>query len=122
VLEMTQDQLFLSIIESPVFKAIDQSEALNQFFLERTDQFFPDQNPEYQKIEEKRKSLEQSILKLVPMDDRGKAEKIFNDIEECFFNREHNSNKTCYQQGFSEACKFLIRYIDFKISTKTAKN
>jgi hypothetical protein len=96
------------------FKVYDQkSDDLetdwDHFVSQRRYSYEPESTQKYQDIEERRQHLEASIVCLIRNpSDKQIAQKTFEDIEECFFNRENESNGYEFERGLMEG--FILAF------------
>jgi 6-pyruvoyl-tetrahydropterin synthase len=102
-------KIIQQLLGSLDFRLMDQQTDLDQYISERRGSYEPESTQNYQDIEDRRKHLEASVVCLIRNPaDKCIAEKTFQDIEECFYNRENESNWYEFEKGIAEG--FLLAF------------
>jgi hypothetical protein len=103
--QLTKDPDFLE--NEPISDIIETD--WDHFLSSRRSMYPPEDTQKYQDIDERRKHLNSSIVCLIQkQSDKQRADKTFDEIEECFTSREANSNDFSFEKGIVEG--FILAF------------
>jgi hypothetical protein len=95
----------------------------DHFIGQRREFYQPQEMQKYKDIEERRKHLEASIVCLIRnQSDKHSAEETFLDIEQCFFDREDQSNLYEFEKGVAEGFFTGFQFVSAEVNSRWDQN